>query len=92
MVPESVTEDTVVILVQNVHQTATTVNVIIRYIVFHVYLDITVISVTRPAQSIVRTPVTEMVRVHVMMGMEAILVNPAHQTVMELVVMISYIV
>ena len=66
-------------LVQNVHQTETaiTIYVIISYIVFHVYLDITVISVTRPVQSIVRTPVTETAGVHVMLGTEVILVNPA---------------
>ena len=77
MVTVSVREDTAVTLVQHVHHTVITVNVIISYIVFHVYMDITVISVTRPAQSIVRTPVTETAGVHVMLGTEVILVNHA---------------
>ena len=59
--------DTLVILVENVHQTVTTLDVMMIFIVTHAALDSMVTSVTRPALDIVYTTgAKEMVNVHVM--------------------------
>ena len=85
--------DTLVILVQSVHQTVISLDVMITFIVKPATLASTVISVTSPAQYTAReTVVTEMVDVHVILGMQAILVPSVHQTVEILDVMTPFIV
>ena len=80
--------DMLVILVQNVHQTAIPQDVMMTFIVTYASLAFMVISVTKHAQSTVSTTgVTEMVDVHVMLDMQAILVKPVLRIVISLAVM-----
>ena len=79
-----------VILVQNVRQTVTTLDVMMTFIAKHAALVSLVISVTKPAHvTVLATDVTEMEAVTAVLDMEVIPVNPVLKIVVTLVVMNS---